>query len=78
MEGFPYRNIIYSDEERINYFKKLQNMNLVKYCNEKTHIYPNINLHPVDYLLNGRYNYIMYNPKDYMLSYLFNDVYRAI
>jgi hypothetical protein len=77
---YPYRNDIYSDEERKEIFKKLQYISLVRYNNEKPIHYPNIKLNNVDFTMNGKYNYLMYNPKDYkyyMLSDLFNDKCRS-
>ena len=72
--------LIHSDEDRIYFFKKLQNMNLLKHSNEIFAQTPNIKINPIDYLMNGKYNYIMYNPKEYkyyMLSDLFNDECRS-
>lgn len=80
MEDFPYRNILYSDKDRIEVFKKLQKISLKKYSNEKPIYYPNIKISNVDYLMNGKYNYILYNPKEYeyyMLSDMFIDICRA-
>lgn len=73
---FPYRNLIYDDDYRIKIFKKLQNLKLKKYYSDKKTSYPNIKLSNVDYLLNGKYSYLLYDPKQYeiyMLSDLFND-----
>jgi tRNA1(Val) A37 N6-methylase TrmN6 len=80
LETYPYRNKIYNDEERKKIFQKLQNMQLVRYNNEKPIYYHNIKLNNVDFMMNGKYNYLMYNPKDYkyyMLSDLFNDECRS-
>lgn len=78
---FPYRSIIYSDAAKIDIFKQLQKEYLKRYCNDKYVTYPNIKLNNIDYLLNGKYNYLIYDPNKYqlyMLSDLFNDKCRAL
>ena len=80
-DDFPYRNVIYDNDYKIKIFDKLKQTNLKKYCNERPAHYPNIKLMNVDYLFNGKYNYLMYDPKKYeiyMLSDLFNDECRSI
>lgn len=77
---FPYRNIYNTDPDRIGVFKHLQNLRLVSYCTEKVRFYPNIKIHQIDFMLSGKYRYLMHNPKNYkyhMLSDLFNDECRA-
>lgn len=79
-DEFPYRNVIYDDDYKIKIFDKLKETSLKKYCNERPIHYSNIKLMNVDYLFNGKYNYLMYDSKKYeiyMLSDLFNDVCRS-
>ncbi len=79
---FPYRDKIYNDSDRIDIFKKLKKESLKRYSNEKYAMYSNIKISNIDYLYNGKYNYLISEPQKkyhlYMLSDLFNDHCRVL
>ena len=79
---FPYRDTIYTDDDKIRIFKLLLTESLSKYSNESYTSYPNIKISNIDYLYGGKYVYLMSDPKNkyqlYMLSDLFNDHCRAM
>lgn len=79
---FPYRNEIYSDTDRIKIFNEIKNESLKIYTNELPVVYDNIKISNIDFLLNGKFTYLIANPKEkyhlYMLSDLFNDHCRVL
>jgi 16S rRNA G966 N2-methylase RsmD len=77
---FPYRNELYSDKDKLNIFKSLKEVNLKRYRTDKKPQYRNINISFVDYLMDGQYSYILFDPSDeisYLTSDMFNDVCRV-
>lgn len=76
---FPYRNRLYTDQDRLETFRQLKEKTLRIYRTDyykKKPLYGNIKLHNVYYLLNGKFTYLIYDVNDYqlyMLSDMFND-----
>lgn len=76
---FPYRNQLYTDQDRLKTFHRLKEKSLRIYRTDyykKKPLYGNMKLHNVYYLLNGKFTYLIYDVRDYqlyMLSDMFND-----
>ncbi|MEM0353936.1 MAG: hypothetical protein QXW79_00005, partial [Thermoplasmata archaeon] len=73
---FPFKEDLYSDEQRIEIFEKLKRESLKKYHSTRPPRHKNIKLHNIDFTYYGYYSYLIYDPQKYqlyMLSDLFND-----
>jgi len=71
---FPYRNNIYTDEDKIKTFKNLLT-NKLDYRHELTIPQRNINLIEPFFLYNGGYYYLTYKNSDYFTTYILSDMF---
>ena len=81
MENYPYRNDIYTDDDRIKIFKNLINHNLTHKINNNNFFYKNIRVLKTLFLYNGQFHYLLADNKAYdnvyILSDTFNDICRS-
>ena len=71
---FPYRNQIYTDEDKIKTFKNLLT-NKLEYRQETTVPQRNINLIEPFFLYKGEYYYLTYKNSDYFSTYILSDMF---
>lgn len=79
-DDYPYRNIIYTDEDRMKIYKELSKLDLKKANTQRKSFVKSIDLPIWYYLYHGQFTYIMYDPKlyeYYMLGDLFVDECRS-